>query len=102
MAYKVKVPSEIFAFDISSDGNHYSMGLNDGSLIIKSKLIEEVINVDEEEKLMQLETNFVSTSKNYRYFYRGQYIAPDPEDLQATLKQRKAKLQPYEAALKKF
>lgn len=36
--YKIKVPSEIFAFDISADGNHFAMGLNDSSLIIKSKL----------------------------------------------------------------
>lgn len=41
VAYKLKVPSEIFALDISSDGNHFGLGLNTGSLIIKSKLIEE-------------------------------------------------------------
>lgn len=39
--YQLKVPSEIFAMDFSSDGNHYSLGLNDGTLIIKSKQIEE-------------------------------------------------------------
>jgi len=48
VAYKIKVPSEIYAFDVSSDGNHYSMGLNDGSLIIKSKLIEDIAEEDEE------------------------------------------------------
>lgn len=41
VAYKIKVPSEIFSMDISSDGNHFGLGLNTGSLIIKSKLIEE-------------------------------------------------------------
>lgn len=35
--YKIKVPSEIFAFDVSKDGNHFALGLNDSSLIIKSK-----------------------------------------------------------------
>ena len=35
------MPSEIFAFDFSSDGNHFALGLNDGSLLIKSKLIEK-------------------------------------------------------------
>jgi hypothetical protein len=35
--YKIKVQSEIFAFDISKDGNHFALGLNDSSLIIKSK-----------------------------------------------------------------
>jgi len=43
VAYKIKVPSEIFAFDFSSDGNHYGIGLNDGSLIIKSKLLDEIV-----------------------------------------------------------
>lgn len=37
VAYKIKLPSELFAIDFSADGNHYAMGLNDGSLIIKSK-----------------------------------------------------------------
>jgi hypothetical protein len=58
--------------------------------------------MDEEEKLMDIEPEFKSTSKSYKYFYRGQYVAPDPEDIKATLKARKTKLQPYEAALKKF
>ena len=49
VAYKIKLPSEIFALDFSSDGNHFALGLNDGSLLIKSKLIEKgVEEVDEE------------------------------------------------------
>jgi len=42
VAYKIKVPSEIFALDFSTDGNHFAMGLSDGSLVIKSKLLEPV------------------------------------------------------------
>ena len=42
VAYKIKVPSEIFAFDVSGDGNHFSMGLADGSLVIKSKMLDPV------------------------------------------------------------
>lgn len=42
VAYKIKVPSEIFAFDVSGDGNHYSMGLSDGSLVIRSKMLDPV------------------------------------------------------------
>lgn len=54
VAYKIKVPSEIFALDISACGNHFGLGLNTGSLIIKSKLIEELnLEEDEEEKLMK-------------------------------------------------
>lgn len=37
VSYKLKVPSELFSLDFSTDGNHYAMALNDGSLIIKSK-----------------------------------------------------------------
>jgi len=39
--------------DISTDGNHFALGLNTGSLIIKSKLIEDIHEEDEEEKLMK-------------------------------------------------
>ena len=35
--YKIKVPSEIFALDFAADGSHFAMGLNDGSLVIRSK-----------------------------------------------------------------
>lgn len=81
--YKLKVPSEIYAMDISTDGNHYAMGLNDGTLIIKSKLLETVEEIDEEQKymLMALQPTFKSTSKNYKYFYRGQYVDPDADDI---------------------
>ena len=40
VAYKIKVPSEIFGLDFSSDGNHFAMGLADGSLVIRSKQLE--------------------------------------------------------------
>jgi WD40 repeat protein len=46
VAYKMKLPSEIFCIDFSQDGNHYAVGLNDGSLIIKSKLLEELKEED--------------------------------------------------------
>lgn len=41
VAYKIKVPSQIFALDFSADGEHFSMGLADGSLLIKSKTLQE-------------------------------------------------------------
>eukprot|EP00347_Sterkiella_histriomuscorum_P009274 403341835 len=103
VSYKIKVPSEIFCMDISADGNHFSMGLNTGSLIIKSKLIEELDQEDEEEKLMKsFQPSFQSKSKNYKYFYRGQYVTPSLDDMIASQKQRKVKLQQYETHLKKF
>lgn len=53
VVYKVKLPSELFAMDFSVDGNHYAIGLNDGSLIIKSKKFDTVETKDEEEKLIE-------------------------------------------------
>ena len=84
VAYKIKLPSEVFALDVSSDGNHLALGLNDGSIIVKSKEMEQdEKEVDEEEKMLKMfEPTMVSTSKNYKYFYRGQYeVKPDPADL---------------------
>ena len=95
VAYKIKMPSEIFAFDFSADGNHFALGLNDGSLLIKSKLIEKSGDeVDEEQKLMNaFEPQMISTSKNYKYFYRGQYIVrADPDDITSTELSKKKKL----------
>lgn len=99
VAYKIKVPSEIFAFDFSADGNHFALGLNDGSLIIKSKSIEkEEEEVDAEQKLFDsFEPKLISTSKNYKYFFRGQYVVQaDPDDIRATEMSKKRRLQPYE------
>lgn len=102
--FKIKLPSEIFALDLSADGNHFSLGLGDGSLIIKSKQKEHVEELDAEDKLLkQFEPQQVKTSKDYKYFNRGQYqVRADPEDLKALKGQKKAKLQAYESALKKF
>ena len=47
--------------------------------------------------------NFKSTSKSYKYFYRGQYsVMPAPEDIISGMTQTKSKLQKYEQSLKKF
>lgn len=105
--YKIKVPSEIFSFEISNDGNHFAMGLNDSSLVIKSKLKdldEDPLKQDAEAKMMaQFEPKFNKTSKDYKYFNRGQYqVKADQEDLQALKDKRANKLQPYEQALRKF
>ena len=86
VAYKIKVPSEIFALDFSSDGNHFSMGLADGSLVIKSKMLDPIEEIKTHEQRMfdQFEPEMISTSKNYKYFYRGQYVVTaDQDDIQA-------------------
>lgn len=83
--YKIKLPSEIFAFDISTDGNHFALGLNDSSLIIRSKLkdVPEDAGIDEEQKMYaQFAPAMKKTSKDYKYFNRGQYVVKaDPSDL---------------------
>ena len=84
VAYKIKLPSEIFALDFSGDGNHFAMGLADGSLVIKSKMLEplEERKTEEQKLIDQFEPKMISKSKNYKYFFRGQYlITADPEDI---------------------
>lgn len=86
VAYKIKVPSQIFALDFSADGKHFSMGLADGSLLIKSKTLEpeENARTDEQKMFDQFAPKMISTSKNYKYFFRGQYlVTADPEDIKA-------------------
>lgn len=82
------------------------IALVNGSLIIKSKHLEEFKEeiTDEQQFIMNaFETSFKSKAKNYKYFYRGQYsVMPEPEDIIAGMKERKLKLQKYEQALKKF
>ena len=105
VAYKIKVPSEVFALDFSADGNHFAMGLSDGSLAIKSKLLEpvEAVKTEEQKLFDQFEPTMISTSKNYKYFFRGQYmLTADPEDVQAPSQKRRRKLQAYEQHLKQF
>ena len=48
------MPSEVVAFDVSPDGNHFSLGLNDSSLIIRSKQLEQedLTKDDTEAKLL--------------------------------------------------
>lgn len=61
-----------------------ALGLNDGSMIVKSKELQnEEKEIDEEDKMFKMfEPTMVSTSKNYKYFYRGQYeVKPDSSDL---------------------
>ena len=91
--------SELMTLDASCDGNHLALGLNDGSLIIKSKKLEKAeAEIDEEEKMMKMfDPVVVSKAKNYKYFFRGQYtVQPDPSDLTTPSQRRKRKLQAYE------
>ena len=85
VCYKIKVPSEIHALDFSADGNHFAMGLNDGSLVIKSKMLDahEEKKTAEDILLGQFEPKMISTSKNYKYFFRGQYVVTaEADDIQ--------------------
>ena len=79
------MPQPIFKFGISADGQHYVVALADGSLIIKSKELEDFEEEQTDEMKMVLaafQPKFKSTSKNYKYFYRGQYnVMPDADDI---------------------
>ena len=110
VVYKSKLPSEIFSFDISKDGNNYALGLNDCSIVIKSK-VKDQEDAEQPNSALNAEDQMIAhfmpkqtpTSKNYKYFNRGQYsiIMPDVQDLTA-YKSRVQKLQPYEQHLKHF
>lgn len=69
------------------------IGLVDGSLMIKSKQLEEFKQEYDDEMKMIMDAfkpSFKSTSKSYKYFYRGQYgIMPDPEDIIAGMNSKK-------------
>lgn len=81
---------------ISADGMHYVVGLIDGSLVIKSKQLEEhKEEVTDEMKFIMDAFNpkFVSKSKNYKYFNRGQYnVMPDPDDIIQSMQTKRNKL----------
>lgn len=68
----------------------------DGSLIIKSKELEEFEEEQTDDMKMVLaafQPNFKSTSKNYKYFYRGQYnVMPDTDDIVQSMTNKKIKL----------
>ena len=72
VVYNLKTPNELRAARISKDGSHLAMGLVDGQLTVKSKLLEEdKKELDGEAKMFILESGFVSKAKNYKYFFRG-------------------------------
>lgn len=74
LQYKIKLHQPIFSFGISFDGSHYTVGLVDGSLLIKSKRLEAFEEEQDDEMKMIMnafQPSFKSTSKNYKYFYRG-------------------------------
>lgn len=59
---------------ISADGMHYTVGLIDGSLIIKSKQLEEHKEEQNDDMKFIMDAfnpKFISKSKNYKYFNRG-------------------------------
>jgi len=72
------------------------VGLLDGSLIIKSKQLEEFKEEQDDEMKMIMnafQPKFKSTSKSYKYFYRGQYsVMPEPEDIISGMVAKKQKL----------
>lgn len=91
--------------DFSADGNHFAMGLNDGSLVIRSKMLDthEEKKTIEDKMYDAFEPKMISTSKNYKYFFRGQYVVTaEPEDVRVPTQRRKKKLQAFEQHLKKF
>jgi hypothetical protein len=78
---------------ISADGHHYSVSLLNGGLVIRSKQLEQFEeDLDDEAKMIMkaFTPSFKSTSKNYKYFYRGQYdVVPESQDIIKGMKSKK-------------
>lgn len=95
LEYRLKLPQAIFSFGMSPDGKHYTIGLVDGSLIMRSKQLEEFEEEQDDDMKMILQAfdpknNIKSTAKNYKYFYRGQYsVTPDTADVIAGMQGKK-------------
>lgn len=106
LQYKIKLPQAVMEFAISADGQHFIIGLIDGSFLIKSKHLEEFQEEQDDETKMIMSAfkfEYKSKAKGYKYFFRGQYSAmPEPEDIISGMKSRKQKLQKYEQSLKQF
>jgi U3 small nucleolar RNA-associated protein 15 len=107
--YTIKLPSEILSMDISSDGQHYSLGLANGTLLVRSRKFEP--ELDENDELLEPEDLMnkylaadqqTKRSKDNRYFYRGQYGKEAESDDIIAKGSRKVNLQKYEKFLKKF
>lgn len=106
--YTIKLPSEILSMDISSDGNHYALGLVNGTLLVRSRKFDNELEDDE---LLEPETlmnkylaadQMQKRSKDTRYFYRGQYGKEAESDDIIAKGVKKINLRKYEKFLKKF
>ena len=76
LVHKIKLHQPIFTLAVSPDGMHHCLGLVDGSLIIRSRQLEEAKeHMDDDMKMIMNaftpNAGFVSKAKNYKYFYRG-------------------------------
>jgi len=77
--YNIKLPSPLSAFSASVDGNHYAVGMSDGTFLLRTKKFTREYKedgteiIDEEERLVQAmaKDHLTKTSKDYKYFYRG-------------------------------
>lgn len=105
----MKLPSEILSMGMSSDGQNYALGLLNGTLLVRSKKFtdeddEDDMNMEPEQVMSKFlsRDQLVSTSKGYKYFYRGQYGKEDPTDDVVSKSHKKVNLQKFEKYLKKF
>ena len=91
VAYKIKLPQEISCLDVAPDGQHFAVGLANGGLLVKSKMLEsneEELETEEQKMIKNaLQSSFVSKAKNYKYFFRGQYstLIPEEGDMMASI-----------------
>lgn len=71
------------AFDIAKNSSAYAVGTNNGEIVVRTFQQEEEKNEDELEGIiLNIENNEGrSTSKNYKYFYRGAYTKASSDEI---------------------
>ena len=87
--YTIKTDSPPIAFDISTSSTSYALGMNDGSIIVRSQVVEEPGEEKTEDDLegivINTETKSTKVSKSYKYFYRGAYMKAKEDEIKVLL-----------------
>jgi U3 small nucleolar RNA-associated protein 15 len=95
VVHSMKCPSPIMNLAVSPDDKHLAVGMADGSLLVRKRIVhaDELVSKEEEKRVLKNGT--------YKYFNRGHSVKPDPEDLVIEAPKKKS-LKQYDKLLKKF
>ena len=117
--YNINLKEKIYAFDVEENLEYFVVGLDGGKNVIRTKPVGTLSKIeeekmekerlkaeeDEEEQLKLLDPSKYSEkpiSKNYKYFFRGQYNKSMDEDELFIDKTKKVTLSESDKYIKKF